>query len=187
MLKNYKIIESFEDFFLKSIRNIDKKKIYKFGQILLSIKKKKKKILIFGNGAGQSISNHFAVDLTKNSNIKCLSFNEGNHITCYANDYGFVNWILKTINKFYEKGDLVILISSSGESKNILNAAKFCKKNEIKFITFSGFKKNNKLSNYGQINFWVNSLSYNIVEVTHLYILLVAVDFCKGKLFYSNN
>ena len=70
----------------------------------------------------------------------------------------------------------MILISSSGESENVINAAKFCKKNKIKLITFTGFNKNNRLKKIGDLNFWVNSKKYNFVENTHQTWLLSVVD-----------
>ena len=85
--------------------------------------------------------------------------------------------ISEALKSYADKGDLVILISSSGQSKNIINAAKYCKKNNLKLITFSGFKKNNPLKKIGKINFWVNSESYNIIEMTHQVWLLILVDF----------
>ena len=77
------------------------------------------------------------------------------------------------------KEDLVILISSSGQSKNVINAAKFCKRNKIKLVTFTGFNKNNKLKKLGVLNFWVNSKKYNFVENIHQTWLLSIVDKIK--------
>ena len=141
------------------------------------IKRKKSKILIFGNGGSSAIASHFSVDITKNFGIKCLNFNEASFITCFANDYGFDNWITKAIKLYSNKGDLLILISSSGRSKNMLNAAKNSKKYKIyKVITFTGFDKNNTLRKMGDINLWADSKSYNFVENTHQLWLLSLID-----------
>ena len=77
---------------------------------------------------------------------------------------------MKTLEFHAKSGDTVILISSSGESKNMLNACKFALKKKLKIITFTGFKKNNKLSRLGHINFWVNSVKYNHIENTHQFL-----------------
>ena len=78
---------------------------------------------------------------------------------------------------FYsDDGDLIILISSSGESKNMINAANYCRINKIKLITFTGFNKNNKVSKLGDLNFWVNSKKYNYVENIHQTWLLSIID-----------
>jgi len=148
--------------------------------------KKKNKIILVGNGGSAAIASHVSVDLNKNAKIKSLTFNEPSFITCLANDYGHENWMKEALDIYCHKNDLVILISSSGNSKNILKAAKWCVKKKIKLITFSGFSPNNSLikSNYNGINFWVNSKSYNHVELMHLFLLLSIMDASIGRLYY---
>lgn len=150
---------------------------------------KKNKIILFGNGGSASICNHVSVDLSKNARVKATTFNEANLITCLSNDYGHDNWMKEALKIHCEKKDLVVFVSSSGNSKNIVNAAKWCKKNNIKIITFTGFSKNNLLNkiNKNGISFWVNSKAYNHVEMCHLYLLLSTVDFIIGKLEYRFN
>ena len=65
--------------------------------------------------------------------IRCVNYNESSLLTCFSNDYGYENWVKKAIEFYGDKGDLIILISSSGESKNMLNACKFA----LKKKTFS--------------------------------------------------
>lgn len=157
--------------------------------LLKKLKKNRKKVLIFGNGGSAATSSHFSVDLTKNAKTRCVNFNDADLITCFSNDYGFENSIMQAINSYYDKGDMVILLSVSGESKNILNAARFCKKNKISLITLTGkSKKNNliKINNKG-VNFFINSKSYNTVEILHSYILLTLVDIMIGKKVYGTN
>ena len=74
------------------------------------------------------MASHVAVDYTKQGGIRTLNFNEYDLITCFANDYGYENWVSKSIEFYADKGDLAILISSSGSSPNIVNAAKTAKK-----------------------------------------------------------
>ncbi len=132
-----------------------------------------------GNGGSAAISSHVAVDISKNLKLKAINFNEADLITCYANDYGYENWMSEAIKSYGDKNDILILVSSSGKSMNVRNAAKIAKKMGIFIITFTGFNKNNPLSKLGSINFWVNSKDYNIVELTHLTWLLCIVDFLK--------
>ena len=73
-------------------------------------------------------------------------------------------------------GDIVILVSSSGKSKNIINAAKFTKKNRNILITLTGLDEKNPLKKLGDINFFVKSKNYNVVESIHLIILLSIVE-----------
>ena len=93
----------------------------------------------------------------------------------------------KAIKYYVDKNDIIILISASGNSKNLLKAANFCKKYKLKLITLTGFKKNNKLSKKGMINLWINSMSYNIVEILHFIVLANIVDLIIGKKIYKSN
>ena len=163
---------------LKIIPNKDiLKKIIKIKNILIDVKKKNKKVLIFGNGGSAAISSHVSVDLTKNTKIKVFNFNEADLLTCFSNDYGYEKWVEKTIEFYGEQGDVVILISSSGKSQNMLNACKASKKKKIsKIITLTGNKKDNPLSKLGDINLWVDSDIYNHIENTHQVWLLSICD-----------
>ena len=117
------------------------------------------------------------MDLTKNAKIKCLNFNEANLITCFANDYGYEKWVEKSLKYYGEKGDCLILISSSGKSKNMINAAKYAKKNKMfSTITLTGFHGKGSLSKLGDINLVVKSNSYNFIENIHQIWFLSIVD-----------
>ena len=162
--------------------------LYECGQIFKNCKKKKKKIILLGNGGSSSIASHVSVDLSKNAKIRSVNFNEPSLITCLSNDYGYIHWMQRALEIYSEKGDVIILISSSGRSKNIINAAKWIVKKKNKLITLTGFNRNNPLLkvNSKGINFFVNSKSYNYVELTHLYLLLSIIDFLIGKTVYRN-
>lgn len=134
------------------------------------------KVIIAGNGGSAAMASHVSVDLTKSAGIRAISFNEPDLITCFANDYGYEEWIKKAIEFYSDPGDIVILISSSGRSQNIIDAADYSRKQNLKLITFSGFSSENELRKIGDINFWVDSDEYNIVEMTHHIWLLSIVD-----------
>jgi D-sedoheptulose 7-phosphate isomerase len=140
----------------------------------------KNTVHIFGNGGSSSIASHFSMDLTNNTNIKCISYNDPAIITCYSNDFGYENWIGRAIAKYGKKNDLLILISSSGESKNLLNAIKSAKNKKFtQIISFTGFKKNNSLGKKSNLNLWINSREYNLIENAHQFYLLALVDMIK--------
>ena len=91
-----------------------------------------------GNGGSAAIASHVCVDLTKQGGIRSVNFNEADLITCFSNDYGYEKWIEKAIEFYGSKGDILILISSSGKSKNMLNACKAARRKKIqKIITFT--------------------------------------------------
>lgn len=163
------------------IQDSDKqaKNFYEFFKILKKYKKKNR-VHIFGNGGSATIASHFSMDLTNNSNIRCLNYNDSAIITCFSNDFKYENWIAKVIQKYGDKNDLLILISSSGQSKNMINAVRAAKlKKFYRIITFTGFKKNNLLMKNGDINFWINSKTYNQIESIHNFWLLMMVDMIK--------
>lgn len=143
---------------------------------------KKSKVYIVGNGGSASIASHVSVDFAKVARIPSATFNNSNLITCFANDYGYENWVLEAIKVYTDKNDLIILISSSGTSNNIVNAAKYCKSNKINLITFSGFNNDNPLSKLGNINFHIDSNKYNYIEMSHHIILLALVDIFAKKI-----
>lgn len=171
----------FKNYFKEIYLCLDSLQIEKFANFVNKIKKLKKnnKIIIVGNGGSASIAAHSAVDFTKVLKIRSVTFNESNLITCFANDYGYENWVKKAIEFYALKGDILILISSSGKSQNLINACRYANKIGVLTVTFTGFQKNNPLSKNGKINFWINSKVYNIVEMTHHIWLAGIVDFLK--------
>ncbi|MEE8479369.1 MAG: SIS domain-containing protein [Candidatus Neomarinimicrobiota bacterium] len=134
------------------------------------------KIILAGNGGSAAMASHVAVDITKNAGIRAVTFNEYDLITTLANDFGYENWISKAIELYYNTKDIIVLISASGQSLNVLNAAIKSKEFGLSVITFSGFNSNNPLRKLGEINLWVDSNIYNIVEMTHHIWLLAIVD-----------
>ena len=163
-------------------------KINKIKDILIDTKKNNSKTLIFGNGGSAAIASHVSVDLTKNAKIKCTNYNEADLITCFSNDYGFERWIEKTIDFYADEKDVIILISSSGKSKNMINASKAARnKKKSKIITLTGHDKDNPLSKLGDINLWIDSKAYNFVENIHQLWLLTVCDLIIGKREYLPN
>ena len=157
----------------------------KMKEMLQGIKNNGKKVIIAGNGGSAAMASHVAVDFTKQGGIRTVNFNEADLITCFANDYGYEHWIAKAIEFYGDVGDLVILISSSGSSKNMVNAAQIAKELGMSVITFTGFKADNPLKQEGDLNFWLDSHAYNIVENTHQIWLLMVCDMIIGKVEYS--
>lgn len=183
-VKNY-----LEDFakLVKPNENIIEK-IITTKDLLINTKKKNAKVMLFGNGGSSAIASHVSVDLTKSANIRSVNFNEADLITCFSNDYGYERWIEKAISFYADKDDVLILISSSGKSQNMIKACEEAKNKKMsKIITFTGHDKNNPLSKLGDINFWINSKAYNFVENTHQVWLLAIVDLIIGKREYLPN
>ena len=163
--------------------NTEDKLFKKSLNLIKKTQKQKGKVYIVGNGGSSSIASHVSVDFAKVARVNSSTFNNANLITCFANDYGYENWMKEAIKKYYDKGDLIILISSSGNSRNHVVAGNYCKKNKISLITFTGFNGKNKLSKLGGINFYLNSKNFNQIEMVHHIWLLMACDFLTKEKF----
>ena len=135
------------------------------------------KVILAGNGGSAAMASHVAVDLTKTAGIRAVNFNEADLLTCFANDYGYENWVAKALEFYADPGDLVVLISSSGASKNMVNGAEQANAMGLAIVSLTGFSPDNPLRRLGDLNLWVESNSYNIVEMTHHVWLLAVVDY----------
>ena len=135
-----------------------------------------RKIMLAGNGASASIASHLATDFSKQGGVRAMTFNDANLITALGNDCGYENWIAKALDFYADKGDVLILISSSGKSPNVVKAAQHAKELGLYVAAFTGFAQDNPLGSASDINFWVDSRSYNIVECTHMIWLTAVLD-----------
>lgn len=173
-----------KDFFKKRhseiIKIFNKIEIYKlnhFKELISKTKSSGGKVIICGNGGSSATASHFSVDLSLNAKIKSINFNEPDMITCFANDFGYKKWLKKALEIYSNPKDLLILVSCSGNSMNLVNANLFAKKSGLKVVTLTGCKKNNKLNNSkNDLNIWINSNKYNVIEIIHHTILLNLID-----------
>lgn len=162
-----------------------KSALKKFRNLAESVQESNSKIIFAGNGASASIAAHGATDFTKQGKIRSITFNEANLITCLSNDYGYENWMKEALRFYSDTGDLIVLISVSGESENTIQAAKHAKSAGNSIITFTGKSEDNTLKSLGDLNFWVDSHAYNIVECIHMIWITSVVDAVIGKAVYD--
>lgn len=134
-------------------------------------------IFAFGNGGSASIANHLTIDLSNACGIKARSWPDITVMSCLANDYGYDLALVKYLERHFSPQDGLVLISSSGDSPNIVNAAQFVKERfGARVIQFSGFDRNNRLNAQDGINIWVDSRNYNVVELVHQAWVLALVE-----------
>jgi len=128
-----------------------------------------KTVFLLGNGGSSAVCSHIAQDYSKMLNVTSWTFDNSSQLTCYMNDYGqeeaYHQWLSHQIQD--PKESLVILISSSGNSNNILKAARWCEKKGISFIVLSGFDPDNNLRRAFKgtsiLEYYVPSDDYGIV------------------------
>ena len=161
----------------EALMSIDSTELESAAVMVWETHKSSKKIIIAGNGGSAAMASHVAVDFTKAAGIRAINFNEADLITCFANDYGYEHWVVKALEAYADLGDLVILISSSGKSPNIVKGAEKAKNMGLSVITFSGFLSDNILRKLGDLNLWVDSSEYNIVEMSHHVWLVAIIDY----------
>ncbi len=135
-----------------------------------------RKIIFVGNGGSAAIASHQAVDYWKNGGMRAIAFNDSSLLTCISNDYGYPYVFEKPVEMFADHGDVLIAISSSGQSENILRGSKAALSKGCELITMSGFKPDNPLRSMGHLNFYAASSSYGHIEITHLSLCHCIVD-----------
>ena len=144
--------------------------------LLRKCKKYRNALFICGNGGSAGIAQHMTGDFLKNGGFRTFSMYGQSTITCISNDLSYEYVFCKQLELLANKDDLLIAISSSGNSENIIKAVKTMKKIGGKVITFSGFKSDNKLKTLGDINVYVPVEHYGMVESIHNLILQQLVD-----------
>ena len=155
------------------------------GSMLEEQRENKGRLLIFGNGAASSIAGHAALDFTKQGRLRSLCFHDPALLTAFANDFGYDNVYAEIISHYYDPSDIVIFVSVSGESPNIIEALKRAKKLGMRTIGLSGKSSKNSLNSSADYGLWVDSHAYNIVENVHSIWLLSLCDFIIGKAVYD--
>lgn len=138
------------------------------------------KVMIAGNGGSATIASHIVVDIAKNAGIAALCFNDAAMVTALSNDEGFESVFARQIGFHARPGDLLIAISSSGNSENITQSAEIARAKNCRVLTLSGFSPDNRLRALGDLNAYVPSGEYGFVELTHLSLCHALVDFAMG-------
>ena len=145
--------------------------------ILNKLRETKSKIYFFGNGASSAFANHMALDFSKNGKILSRSLSDSALLTALSNDYSFEEAMVEFLNiEGVAKTDLVITISSSGNSPNIISVLNYCKENNINSLALSGLKNDNKSITLADYSIYVPMKTYGMVECIHQIFLHLILD-----------
>ncbi|CAD6877976.1 hypothetical protein [Methylomonas albis] len=139
------------------------------------------KIMVLGNGGSAAIASHVITDLRNVGGLCALTLHEAAPLTCFTNDFGYEQAFAKQISAFANPDDLLIAISSSGQSLNIVNAVQAANAKGLPIMTLSGFKADNPLRKLGRWNCWLDSSHYGMVELGHLFVLHHITDHLLRK------
>jgi D-sedoheptulose 7-phosphate isomerase len=150
--------------------------------IALQISEFNAKVMLIGNGGSAAIASHSAIDFLNSVKVKAMTFLDPSVITCISNDYGYENLFSRQVEMVAETGDVLIAISSSGSSENILNAVLTAKVRNCSVVTLSGFEPQNPLRQLGEFNLYIPSFEYGIVEVCHQIIMHFLTDYLRLRL-----
>jgi len=129
-----------------------------------------KRIIILGNGGSSSVASHISQDYMKFHKKKVSILSDPSMITMLANDFGYRKAYKKFLEYYVEKDTLVIIMSSGGESKNMINCVNWCEENDIAYGVLTGFNSDNtirKTSKNALWNYYIASDSYGVVECVH--------------------
>lgn len=140
-------------------------------QMLARVRKNQSSVYIIGNGGSAGVASHAVIDFVNVAKLRAFTLHDPALLTCMANDYGYENAFARILAQTAKPGDVLIAISSSGNSKNIRNAAVQMTDSGGSVITLSGFSADNSLRTLGDINMWLDSSDYGFVEIGHQFLL----------------
>lgn len=144
--------------------------------IFTRIKKSNRGVFFIGNGGSAAIASHMTADFMKNGGMNTCSLFDSALTTCMGNDYGYEHVFSKPLSFLIRENDLLVAVSSSGNSKSIVNAIEVAKEKKAVVITFSGFEATNRIKQLGDFNIYVPVIHYGMVESIHILILQQIVD-----------
>jgi D-sedoheptulose 7-phosphate isomerase len=138
-------------------------------------------LFLVGNGGSAGVVSHILTDFINVNKLNARTLHESSLLSCMSNDYGYENSFSEPLSTLAREKDLLIAVSSSGRSPNIHNAVNSVKKAGGEVITLSGFGEDNQLRSMGDLNIWLDSTSYGLVEIGHLFYLHYLSGHLKSK------
>ena len=183
-LEEYEVLGAF----IKDEKNFET--IGKIATELADAYKNGKKSLIAGNGGSNCDAMHFAEEFTgrfrkERPALPSISISDSSHITCVGNDYGFDAIFSKGVEAFGQEGDFFLGLSTSGNSKNIIEAVKVAKEKGLKTVALLG-KDGGQLKGMCDYEFIINAKTSDRVQEVHMMILHVIIEGVERVLFPEN-
>ena len=160
-------------------------KIAEFAELAGNVGKSAGKLIFFGNGASASLAEHAALDFSKQGGVRAITCHDAALMTAFANDFTYDRWMAEALNHFGDAPDAVVLISVSGTSPSVVEAARTARDKGMVVVAFTGRDADNPLGALADIHFHVPSDAYNLVECVHGIWLTAAIDYVIGAAVYE--
>lgn len=141
-----------------------------------AVQRQGQNIFLVGNGASAAMASHFAADACKNAGLRTQAFNDGPLLTCTGNDLAFDQVFALPLSRFARRGDMLITISSSGASPNIVRVLERARDMKLSVVTLSGKRSDNPSRSLGDINIYMPSDRYGWIESGHHVVLHYWLD-----------
>jgi D-sedoheptulose 7-phosphate isomerase len=144
--------------------------------VLRDLRRRDGSVYVAGNGGSAAVASHCATDLINAGRIRAMTLHESSLLTCMTNDFGYEHAFARILAAYARPADALIAISSSGQSPNITNTAARLREIGGTIITLSGFAADNPLRTLGDLNIWMDSRDYGVVELCHQFVLQTVAD-----------
>lgn len=141
------------------------------------LKEANKTMFIAGNGASAAMASHMSADASKNGGFRSLSFDNISLLTAISNDVSYEESFSMPLKRYANPGDMLVTISSSGNSPNIIKALHVAREMQLTTVTLSGMDENNHSRKMGTLNFFVPAATYGLVESSHQVLLHCWLDY----------
>ena len=145
------------------------------------VSKEGKKVFFIGNGASATMAEHLGFDAMQNGLLKTINFAETSYLTAVSNDFSYEEVFLLKLERMAEPGDMLVSISSSGNSPNIVRALEYAKERGMYTVALSGMSADNKSRELSDLSIYVPAETYGLTESVHSGIMHGWLDMYMGK------
>lgn len=180
-------VKSYYDRFVSALRDFDREPLSGILEVLDGVVARGATLWVAGNGGSAAISNHAVCDLTKwtyvpeKSPLRCVSLASNvPMLTALGNDIGFDEVFRRQLLYYVKPDDALLLVSSSGNSPNVVKACEFANDAGVPTIAFVGFK-GGKLREIAKHVLWIPVDNYGIVEDTHQSLMHVLTQYLRVR------
>lgn len=166
-----RVMASTEITHAKGVRRDVEASVAELVLLLKELRADGRRIYVIGNGGSAGVAAHAVTDFLNVGKLRASTLHDPSLLSCMSNDYGYEAAFARVLATMAAVNDVLIAISSSGQSANIRNAAAEMRRLGGKVVTLSGFKRDNPLRSLGDMNFWLDSSDYGMVEIGHQFVL----------------